>query len=165
MRHGLLILVVAASSVACGGALETESEFVYEPISFEEYEAAYLRFVACLRESGVGFFEYGFDPDQQAFLYATEGADDELEASTGTIPATACYEREFYDADVRWQAQVEAETFDERWQAALDCFAARGLGDVPGDILERRHLGALYIHAESAIGPQAISDFEDGLCP
>ena len=137
---------------------------VREPISFEEYEAAYRRFVACLKESGVGIIERGFDPHKQRFKYITEG-DDELEAATGTIPADPCYNREFRDADFRWQVQVQAETFDDRWQRALACFAARGLGDVPTDILESRNLGALYIYAESVIGPQVIRDLEDGLCP
>lgn len=72
---------------------------VFEPISFEEYEAAYLR-VACLNEAGVAVVEYSFDP----------------EASTGTTPASPCYEREFLDADRRWQLQNEAQSHAERRQ-------------------------------------------------
>lgn len=144
---------------------EIASDVVYEPISFEEYETAYRRFVRCLNESGVRIVEYGFDAKEQRFLYGTESVDEELEDLTGTIPADPCYNREFYDADFRWQIQVQAQTFDERWQRALDCFTSRGLGDVPAPILESRNMGALYLHAESIIGPQAIDDLEDGNCP
>jgi len=69
-----------------------------EAISFEDYEAAYNRFVVCLRESGVAITEHGFDLIERRFDFTTEGG-----VTGGPIPDAACYEREFQDADERWQ--------------------------------------------------------------
>lgn len=130
-----------------------------EPITFEEYEAAYRRFIRCLNETGVGVTDEGFDPTSHTFQYTTEAGDPELERATGRIPADDCYDREFIDADERWQIQQTAPFAKERFDRALAFFASRGLADLLDGSDERVNTGWLLQHAASVLGEEVVRDF------
>ena len=133
-----------------------------EPITFEEYEAAYRRFVSCLQETGIEFIDRGLDPEHQRFEYATQG---DLDPVTGKIPTDDCYEREFEDADRRWQYQQQAPHSGERFSRAVAFFAERGVTDFPPEYIESGSIGGLIHHASSVVGERIsheYSEFEMG---
>lgn len=128
-----------------------------EAITFEEYEAAYRRFVACLDESGVKIKQYGLDEYTRLFDYATE-ADDEHESATGRIPSDECYQREFQAADRRWQLQQKAPFHQEKFDRAVAFFTSSGLTDFPEDAASES-LGALIMHARAQLGEGAVAEY------
>ncbi len=131
----------------------------FEPITFAEYEAAYRRFVACLREAGIGFTDYGLDPEHQLFEYATQGGDPEVEKATGRIPADDCYDREFADADMRWQFQQQEPHAKATFDRALQFFADRGIDKFPAEYVESGSIGALIGHAITILGEQIPHEY------
>lgn len=127
-----------------------------EPISFEEYEVAYRRFIACLKDTGVEFVERGLDPEHHTFEYGIYGDSDPV---TGKIPGDDCYEREFADADMRWQIQQKRSERKEAFDRALRFFADRGIEEFPDGYEESGNIGALMEHALSVQGEQVVSDY------
>ena len=128
-----------------------------EPITFSEYEAAYRRFVSCLREQGVGVTEHGLTPHTHQFEYATEG-NDEVERATGRAPDAECYEREFAEADMQWQHQT-AEDYGDVFNRTLAFFSSLGLTDVPEEFSQPGHLGALVMLASSELGGSVVHEY------
>ena len=78
-------------------------------ISFEDYEAAYRRFLACLDESGITYSERGMDR-LQIFQYFTASVPG-IDGST----ADDCYFKEFFDADFRWQVHAREPLSAEKF--------------------------------------------------
>ena len=128
-----------------------------EPITFEEYEAAYRRFVECLHESGVEIVERGLDPEHQMFEYAIP--DDSPPGESSGPPDQACYDKHYADADMRWQLQKKAPYADERFSQALAFFAERGVTDFPPEYIEAGNLGGLLHHARSVLGEHISFDY------
>ncbi len=128
----------------------------FEPITFEEYEAAYRRFIACLQETGVEHTEAGLDPEHQRFVYFVQG---DLDPVTHRVPGDDCYDREFADADERWQYQQQAPLMKATFDRALAFFADRGVTEFPEGYVESESLGGLIQHAVSIHGEQVARDY------
>lgn len=125
-------------------------------ISFEEYEAAYRSFIACLEETGVEFAEHGLDSEHQRFNYGTFG---ELDPVTGKIPSDGCYERHFADADRRWQLQKQEPFAKATFDRALAFFADRGVTNFPESCFESGSVGGLIGHAKSILGDEVAHEY------
>lgn len=127
-----------------------------EPITLEEYEAAYRRFIACLQETGVEYTDSGLDPEHQRFEYFVQG---DLDPVTHRIPSDDCYDREFADADMRWQYQQQAPLAEATFDRALAFFAERGVTEFPEGYVESGSIGALIQHAVSIHGEQIAEEY------
>ena len=136
-------------------------DFDIEPITFDEYEAAYRRFVACLIETGVQIHEYGLDPFSQQFEYSTQDWDEGIEHPEGRIPADDCYDREFSDADQRWQFQQQAPDQEAETERAIAFFTSRGVTDMPQEFIDSGNIGGMVMHAQAALGPDVVRDYGD----
>ncbi len=136
---------------------------MFEPITFDEYEAAYKRFMACMRDSGVGHTDHGLV--DLTFSYTTEADDDFEAAHPGTIKSDACYEREFRDADERWQFTVDSLRDRVAFERALVCLRVRGVADLPEALVAASDTYGLLEYGVSQVGLDVWDDFMAGKCP
>ncbi|MEM9467364.1 MAG: hypothetical protein AAGA90_18460 [Actinomycetota bacterium] len=126
-------------------------------ITFDTYDRAYRAFLRCMIDTGVGFFDLGFDPWLGCYRYGTEG-DSDFEARTGRTRSDECYDRHFAVVDQRWQSQVERDHLDRRWELAAAFVRERGV-EIPPWILEHRDLDSLRRHAATTIDEATLTSF------
>lgn len=108
-KVGVVVVATAAAALATGGLVaarrglpEATSYAAAErshqqaaslddgTVTFEEYEAGFLRFADCMERDGRPIANVEFDASTQLYNYVYDGVDD-------------CYERELYALDVTWQ--------------------------------------------------------------
>lgn len=131
--------------------------FEIEPITFEEYEAAYRRFVACLNETGVEVTERGLDPFSRQFEYWIPDPDPESRKP----PSDDCYEREFFDADRRWQFQQQEPLHDAETERAIAFFTSRGVTDIPEEFISSGNIGGMVMYAQKKLGHKVVHDYSE----
>ncbi len=102
-----------------------------EVVTFDEYQAGFRRFAACMEANGRPISNVEFDQATQLYRWEYDGVDD-------------CYERELYALDVTWQLDPNRPGHVEQRPARelLDEACLAG-GPVPGFPIEGEQLAEL----------------------
>lgn len=118
-KRSLFVAVTATAALAVGGSVaarrglpdatsyakdsrsvEQAAALDDEAVTFDEYQAGFLRFSDCMERAGRPLTDVELHPSTQLYTYAYDGVDD-------------CYERELYALDVAWQLDPGRPGFAE----------------------------------------------------